>query len=32
MSVKLDDVAGELLMSGHDCWPEPADSEDKAAA
>lgn len=32
MSVKLDDVAGELLMFGHDAWPEWARSEDKAAA
>lgn len=32
MSVKLDDVAGELLMFGYDAWPESARSEDKAAA
>ncbi|MET4217859.1 hypothetical protein ABIB00_003071 [Bradyrhizobium sp. LB14.3] len=32
MSVQLDDVAGELLMFGHDVWPESARSEDKAAA
>ncbi|WP_448035163.1 hypothetical protein [Bradyrhizobium liaoningense] len=32
MSVKLDDVAGEILMFGHDAWPESARSEDKAVA
>ncbi|SFJ24537.1 hypothetical protein [Bradyrhizobium sp. Gha] len=32
MAVKLDDVAGELLMFGCDHWPESARGEDKAAA
>lgn len=32
MSVKLDDVAGELLMFGHDAWPESASDEKQAAA
>lgn len=32
MSVRLDDVAGELLMFGHNAWPESARSEDKTAA
>ncbi|MBB4373323.1 hypothetical protein GGD63_006145 [Bradyrhizobium sp. cir1] len=32
MAVKVDDVAGELLMFGCDHWPESARGEDKAAA
>lgn len=32
MSVKLDDVAGEILMFGHDAWPESARSENQEAA